>query len=83
MSPEDVDKIAEAMCQKMNAHRQQWWVEPESHYNQHKELQQLLNDYKEARNLFWKAFIGFAITGSLILTVIGFSVVNLGKYFPR
>lgn len=83
MTENEIDKVASAVCNKLQQQRQQWWVEPETHYNQHKQLAELLTEYKEAKNIFWKTFIGFLITGSLVIMAIGFSVVNLGKYFPK
>lgn len=83
MTENDVDKIASAVCSKIQEHRQSWWVEPETHYNQHKQLGELLDEYKEAKNIFWKSFIGVLITGSLVITAVGFSVVNLGRYFIK
>lgn len=83
MNENDVDKIASAVCNKIQEHRHQWWVEPETHYNQHKQLGELLAEYKEAKNIFWKAFIGFLITGSLVIVAVGASVINLGKYLIK
>lgn len=83
MTPEEVDQVAAAVCQKLDTHRQEWWVEPETHYNQHKEIASLLSDYKEARSLFWKAFLGFAVVGSAAAAILGFSIINLSKYFPK
>jgi hypothetical protein len=83
MKSEDVDAVAEAVCKKLDLHRQEFWVEPETHYNQHKEIAQLLSDYKEVKNLFWKAFLGFAIVGAAAAALLGFSIINLSKYIPK
>lgn len=83
MSQDEIDRIADSLLNKMSERKQQWWVEPETHYNQHRELEQLLTDYKEVKSLFWKSFLGFAIVGTIAATIIGFGIINLGKYFSR
>lgn len=83
MDTQDIDKVAEAVCKKLDTHRQEFWVEPEIHYNQHKEIAQLLSDYREVKSLFWKAFLGFAIIGSATAAILGFSIINLSKYIPK
>lgn len=83
MESQEIDKVAEAVCKKLESHRQEYWVEPEQHYKQHLEIGQLLSDYKEVKHLFWKAFLGFAIVGSIAIAILGFSIMNLGKYIPK
>ncbi|MBE0454840.1 MAG: hypothetical protein ACNA7T_10310 [Haliea sp.] len=78
----DIDKIAERLVKKVRADKHEFWVDPESHYHDHKRFRKLDDDdihtlrdlvmaYRNARGLFWRSFLGFAIIGSLVLGALG------------
>lgn len=83
MTQEEIDLVATAVCKQLEVHKNSFWVEPEKHYNHHREIEQLLSDYKEVKGLFWKAFFGFAIVGTFAVALLGFSIVNLSKFIPK
>lgn len=73
MNDADVDAIAQRLCVLLRENRKDFFVEPEQHYNDHRDIASLISDYKAAKNMFWKAFIGLAVLGSLVLALIGVS----------
>lgn len=64
----DVEKIAAAVAKKT---RETFHIEEEKHYNDHRKLDSMLAAYDNATNMFWKAFLGLIITGTIILVGIG------------
>ena len=83
LEPDDIDRIAESMVTKVKSTHHDFWIDPESHYQDHQKLHHLSDDelydiknlikmFNTTRGLFFKAFIGFAIIGAIILTGIGF-----------
>lgn len=73
MDDSDVDAIAQRLCVLLRENRKDFFVEPEQHYNDHRDIASLISDYKSAKNIFWKAFIGLAVLGGLVLALIGVS----------
>lgn len=84
MTPEEIDKIAECLIEKVQARKHNFWIDPEQHYQDHQrakdhsmnnedeaDLRQLLGMFRTARGLFFKAFVGLAIIGALVLMGIG------------
>lgn len=88
LTEQDIDALAAALAPKLvedvrKSHRD-FWIDPEVHYNDHRvwgtlpiddvyELKQLIQLFKTTRALWFKAFIGAAIVGSLIFA--GFGVI--------
>ena len=73
MNDSDVDAIAQRLCVLLRENRKDFFVEPEQHYNDHRDIASLISDYKAAKNIFWKAFRGLAVLGGLVLALIGVS----------
>lgn len=73
MNDSDVDAIAQRLCVLLRENRKDFFVEPEQHYNDHRDIASLISDYKAAKNIFWKAFIGLAVVGGLVLALVGVS----------
>lgn len=84
MSLEDaeIDRVADQLIERIHAQKHEFWVDPESHYQDHRRirkledddihtLRDLINAYKNARTLFWRAFLGLAIIGSIVLAAVG------------
>jgi len=71
MTNEEIDAVAARLCSMLQEHRKDFWIEPEEHYNDHKELSDLIKDWKAAKTIFWKAFIGLAVIGSIALAAVG------------
>lgn len=83
MSEDDINSIAAKLVEKIKSREHSFWIDPESHYQDHRTIQvlksdeviglkQMLEQYKTASNIFWRAFIGFAIVGSIVMAAIGF-----------
>ena len=75
MTDEELNIIAEKICIRMKAEQKSFSIEPETHYNSHKDISELVADYRNAKSVFWKAFIGLAVIGGVVLATIG-----LGHY---
>ena len=73
MNEQEIEAVAQRLCVLLKEKRKDFFVEPEQHYNDHREIASLISDYKSAKNIFWKAFIGLAVVGGLVLALIGVS----------
>lgn len=82
LTDKDIDALATTLIEKVHAHKHDFWIDPEKHYQEHallrgfkpdeiSSLHDLVAAYRSARGLFWKAFLGFAIIGALIATAVG------------
>lgn len=86
LNDSDVDRIASALAPKLiegvKAQQHDFWIDPETHYQDHllwrtlkaeeiADLKQLIQLFVVTRGLFWKAFLGFAIVGTVILAGVG------------
>lgn len=71
---EEAKTIAEAIVKEIRAKHHDFWIDPESHYQDHMQrkewktvdytdLRSVVLLYRTTRNLASKAFIGFAIIG--------------------
>lgn len=82
----DIERIAEALAPKLiegvKERHHGFWIDPETHYQDHiawrqlspdeiRSLKDLIKLFMVTRGLFWKAFLGAAIVGSLVLSGIG------------
>ena len=68
MTDEEIAKLAEEIVKQKGG----FYVEPETHYQQHQRLDQLLGIYDAAANIFVKAFLTLVIAGVLFLAALGF-----------
>lgn len=86
ISDEDIIRIADALAPRLvedvKKTHHDFWIDPESHYQDHQKMRELSGEelydiknlvrmMKAAKSLWFKAFIGFAIIGSLILAGLG------------
>ncbi|MEW6647195.1 MAG: hypothetical protein AB1450_08360 [Pseudomonadota bacterium] len=82
LSDADADKLAETLINKVREHKHDFWIDPEKHYQDHaklsglgdediRTLHDLIQAFRNARSLFWRAFLGFAIIGSLVAVAVG------------
>jgi hypothetical protein len=85
LTEQEIDIIAERMVKRVRETHHDFWIDNETHYNDHQrlgllsiadihDLSDLLSAYRNARSLFWRAFLGLAIIGSLALAFVGFGV---------
>ena len=82
LSDKDVQVLAEKLMNVVHEQKHDFWIDPESHYRDHarwsgfdddqiRTMHDLITTYKNARNLFWKAFLGLAIIGSIVAAAVG------------
>ena len=71
LTPEDINLIARRILDEIHEERHNFAVPPQQHYDEHNDMRAMLNDYKMAKGLFWKAFIGLAVLGASILALLG------------
>lgn len=71
VTDDQLEILANKIFTKMHAERQSFWIDAEAHYNSHKDVSELVQDYKSAKGIFWKAFIGLAVIGALALGMLG------------
>lgn len=86
LNESDIERIADALAPKLidgvRERHHDFWIDPETHYNDHRvwralnsddinSLKELVRLFVVTRGLFWKAFLGFAIVGALAMSAIG------------
>ena len=75
MTDDELNSLADKLREKLTADTKAFWIEPQAHYDEHKSVSELVDDYKNAKNWFWKAFVGLAVIGGICLAAVG-----LGHY---
>lgn len=68
LTDEDVQRIANVVADRVH---EAFYIDEEKHYNQHQRLDALLKVYEDARNIFWKGFLGLVILGAIFLAGVG------------
>lgn len=86
LNESDIERIAAALAPRLIAgvreRQHDFWIDPEAHYQDHLHwrtlkpddiatLRDLVKLFVVTRGLFWKAFLGFAVVGMLVLSAIG------------
>ena len=86
LTDEEVQRIAADLApilvKEVRAEHHDFWIDPESHYQDHiswrtlspediHSLKDLIQFFKATRNLAFKAFLGFAIIGAIVMSAIG------------
>lgn len=82
ISEADAEKLAEVLIRKVHEQKHDFWIDPEKHYQDHakmrglddediRSLHDLIQAYRNARSLFWRAFLGFAIVGTVVAAAVG------------
>ncbi|MCX7184925.1 MAG: hypothetical protein NTW90_06795 [Nitrosospira sp.] len=71
MSPEEIKAIAAEVVVQLKAGKSDFSIPAEAHYNSHKSMDDLVADWKMAKGIFWKAFLGLAILGAVVLAAVG------------
>ena len=66
MTDAEIKKLAEEIVKQKGG----FYVEPETHYQQHQRLDRMLDLYDSASNIFVKAFLGFVVIGALALMAL-------------
>ncbi len=89
LTPEDIDRLAEAIAPKLvdrvRKDHHDFWIDPEKHYKDHMrrdamsdeevyEMKNLVKMFRTTKALAFKAFLGFAIVGTIAAIAVGFGV---------
>ena len=64
MNDEDIERIADAVVNRTHAAFQ---IDEETHYNQHKRLDKMLDAYDNATNVIIKTFLALFIVGAIVI----------------
>ncbi len=71
MDKADIDKIASAVVEQVKQSKHSFWIDPEAHYQDHIAMRDMVKIFSTTRSLVFRAFIGFAIIGTLALAAFG------------
>lgn len=86
LTDEEVQRIAADLAprlvQEVRADHHAFWIDPETHYQDHiswralspddiHSLRDLIQLFKATRGLAFKAFLGFAVIGAIIMAAVG------------
>lgn len=93
LSDEDCQRIAEQIFTFVVKEKQDFWIDSEQHYNDHKSWQQFVKEiptddmyqlkeliklFRLSKGIFVRAVIGFAVLGTLVVTAVGIFAKKLG-----
>lgn len=73
LTPEDIDEIANKLVEKVQEKNQNFWIEPEKHYQDHQAMREIVRDWRSAKSIFAKAFFGLVVVGVITLAFFGFA----------
>lgn len=68
MSKEEIEDLAKAIAEQKG----DFYVAPEDHYNQHKQMKRILDTYEKTTNVVVKFFVGLFLVGIMTAIFWGF-----------
>jgi hypothetical protein len=71
MTEHELNTLAIKIRALLTEERKNFWVDPEQHYKDHLELHDIVHEWRTIRGMFWKAFVGMGIIGSIAMAGIG------------
>lgn len=71
LTDSDYEKIAEKLVEKVQAKHHDFWIDPETHYQDHLKMRDISKTYDTGMSLFFKAFLGLVVIGSVVLAFFG------------
>lgn len=77
LSDKDVNKIADGLVERMKATHHDFWIDPQTHYDDHVAMREVIGSWTSAKGIFAKAFIGLVVIGTLMVAAI--AVMGFGK----
>jgi len=78
LTDEDIERISTKLVENVRKTHHDFWIDPQDHYDQHKQISTLFEIYETTRSATIKTFIGLFILGGLLIA--GFAA-GLGKIF--
>ena len=76
MKDEDVKELAQQIVKEVRSEHHGLWIDPQDHYDQHKEFATILEVYRNARSSATKVIVGLIIIGGLLIAAFA---AGLGK----
>jgi len=67
LSDNDVTRIADKMVKRIQATHHDFWIDPQSHYDDHAAISEIIGSWRTAKGIFARAFIGLVVVGSVVL----------------
>ncbi len=75
MSDKEIGELAATLAPiliaQVQAKHHEFWIDPKSHYDEHQGLREMLVEYKQAKGIFWRAFIWVLAAGAAVVSGIG------------
>ena len=71
-SDEDFKQLAKAIVDEVHQRHSEFEIDPEQHYNDHRELSDFLRTIREAKSSFRKTVLQLAFLGVIGLAALGF-----------
>ena len=78
LSEEEIKQIADAMVERVHETQHSFWIEPESHYQDHLAMREIVGSWRSAKGIFTRAFLGLVIVGALAIMVAGAIAAKFG-----
>lgn len=73
LTDNDIERIANKVVTELIKQGHNFYIDPENHYNSHRELDEFLKAWKEAKSIWTKIFLSAIGVGAIIL--IGISLI--------
>lgn len=67
LSDEDAQVIADKMVERIQSTHHNFWIDPETHYQDHISMREVVGSWKSAKDIFARAFIGLVVLGSIVI----------------
>lgn len=77
LSDKDVTRIAEKMVTHIQKTHHSFWIDPQTHYDDHVAMREVIGSWTSAKGIFARAFIGLVILGTLAMAAV--AVMGFGK----
>jgi hypothetical protein len=78
ITKEDAKVIADMMVTQIQSTHHNFWIDPQTHYDDHAAMREVVGSWKSAKGIFTRAFIGLVVIGSIVL--MGFAAMKgVGK----
>jgi len=69
----EIDRIADAMVERVQSTQHSFWIDPEAHYQDHIAMREVIGSWSSAKGIFARAFIGLVIIGTIAIAIFGLS----------
>lgn len=71
LSDQEIKRLADALAprlvEQVRASHNEFWIDPQKHYDAHSSLDDLLSDYKSAKGIFMKIFLTGIALSAIVL----------------